>query len=368
MPVAPLKRTPLYEKIKALGARFTEFGGWEMPIYFSGIVEEHLAVRKAVGLFDVSHMGEILISGKDALSYLQYVTTNEISHLEDLQAEYSLLCNHQGGIIDDIIIYRLSPSEFFLCVNASNADKDFDWLRSCQGNYNVNIENKSADYAQLALQGPRARETIKSLIDIDPKEIRRFRAANVQMLGSKVFISGTGYTGEDGFEIYCPPEKAGGIWEALLEVGKDFGIKPVGLGARDTLRTEMKYTLYGNDISEETTPLEANLSWVVKFEKDFIGKKPLLEQKSSGIKRKLVGFEMVGRGIGRPHYSIFDKDEKEVGEVTSGVISPVLGKAIGMGYVPTGLSNPGQEIFIKIREKLVGAKVVKTPFYRPQKS
>jgi aminomethyltransferase len=360
-----LKRTPLYEAIKALGARFVDFGGWEMPVYYSGIIEEHHAVRNAVGIFDVSHMGQITISGPDGLAFLQHLTTNEVSHLEEGQAKYSILCNEAGDIIDDIIFYRLGPSEFLICVNATNADKDFEWIKSQQKGFNVTVANKSPEYAQIALQGPMAEKTIKPLLDIDPATIKNFRAAEVKIQGSSALLTRTGYTGEDGFEIYFSPTEATKIWNALLESGKQFGIKPIGLGARDTLRTEMKYALYGNDISEDTSPLEANLSWVVKFDKDFIGKPALLEQKERGVKRKLVGFELVGRGIARPGYSIFDKDEKEVGKVTSGCMSPTLGKAIGIGYVPTELASVGSKLLIQIRNKFVEANVVKTPFYKP---
>jgi aminomethyltransferase len=362
-----LKRTPLYETHKALGARFTEFGGWEMPVFYSGIIEEHHTVRKAVGLFDVSHMGQIRISGPDALTYLQYMTTNEVSYLEIGQAEYSLLCNEKGGIIDDIICYKLSPSVFFICVNASNADKDFAWLLKQRASFNCEIKNESATWAQLALQGPMASNALRPLLKIDPSSIKHFRFAQVQLLACDVILARTGYTGEDGFEIFCPPSKVVDLWNELLKSGATFGIKPIGLGARDTLRTEMKYTLYGNEITESTTPLEANLGWVVKFEKDFIGRKALLEQKTLGIKKKLVGFEMTGRGIARHGYPIFDAGQREIGIVTSGTMSPMLNKAIGIGYVETPMSNIGQEILIKIREQLVEAKVVKTPFYQHEK-
>ena len=366
-----LKRTPLYEAHKKLGARIVDFAGWEMPVLYSGIIEEHRAVRNSVGIFDVSHMGEIEIVGREAVKLLQFLTVNDVTRLNDNECQYSIMCYPDGGIVDDILVYRLTGERFMLCVNASNADKDYQWILKslhagrAEGMFrNAEVKNVSDIISQISIQGKNSEPLLQKITGDDLSVMRHNLFVLTNVDGVNTMVSRTGYTGEDGFEIYLKNENAERVWNRLLEIGKEYDIKPVGLGARDTLRLEMKYPLYGNDISEKTTPLEAGLNWVTKFDKgNFMGRDSLLKQKENGLKRKLIGFEMIDKGIPRSHYSIF-KGAEQVGEVTSGTMSPSLNKAIGVGYVKIEISGIGNEIEIDIRGSHQKAKIVSTPFYK----
>ena len=341
-----------------------EFFGWEMPVEFSGLIDEHLAVRQKAGLFDVSHMGEILISGKQALDFVQYLTPNNAARLTPEKAQYSCLTTPRGTFVDDLLVYCLDQERYLLVVNCANSDKDYEWILSHKDGFDVEVENKSDDYTQLALQGPRALEILKPLIEVNLEEMRSFGSSWGKIAGEKVLVSRTGYTGEDGFEIYTLSSQPEKIWDAILERGKSFGLLPIGLGARNTLRLEAKLMLYGNDIDETTTVLEAGLGWLVKFKKgEFLGREALLKQKKDGVKKKLVGFEVIERGIARSHYPVFIKGEK-VSEVTSGTFSPYLRKSIGLTYLPLEYTEEGTEFEIGIRDKKVKARVVPTPFYK----
>ena len=360
-----LKRTPLYEVHRAAGAKFVEFGGWEMPVQYTGILEEHRAVRASVGLFDISHMGEIEIKGPRALEVVQRLTTNDASKLEVNQVQYSTLCYPHGGIVDDLTVYRLGPEHFFLCVNAANIEKDYEWILE-QTHGEADVLNSSSSVAQLALQGKNAQATLQALCDIQLEQLTYYWAAKGHVEGVEALISRTGYTGEDGFEMYCPAQQGPELWAAIQEAGERYDIQPIGLGARDTLRLEMAYALYGNDITTETTPLQAGLSWIVKLNKgDFIGRAALLNERAEGIKRKLVGFEVIDRGVARSHYRIL-VEGRVVGEVTSGTMSPSLNKAVGLGYVRTAYARVGAELQIDIRGRPVQARVSPTPFYPSQ--
>jgi aminomethyltransferase len=360
-----LKHTPLYEAHRAAGAKFVEFGGWEMPVQYSGIIDEHKTVRTAVGLFDVSHMGEIEIKGPRALEVVQRLTTNDASKLADFQVQYSALCYPHGGIVDDLTVYRLNAEHFFFCVNAANSDTDYAWIVEQAGDA-ADIRNISAATAQLALQGRYAEATLQPLCDFPVDEIRYYWAVKGKVQGVEALVSRTGYTGEDGFEIYCPAAHSPAVWAACLEGGTPYGIKPIGLGARDTLRLEMGYALYGNDITAETSPLQAGLSWVVRLNKgEFLGREALLKERADGIKRRLVGFELAERGVARAHYRILAAGQG-IGEVTSGTISPSLNKAIGLGYVQMAYAKAGTAVQIDIRGKLAQAQVTATPFYPSQ--
>ncbi|MCX7727941.1 MAG: glycine cleavage system aminomethyltransferase GcvT [Bacteroidia bacterium] len=362
--LSPLKKTPIYNKHIALNAKMVPFAGFEMPVSYSGVNDEHLTVRNAVGIFDVSHMGEFVIKGKEATQLIQFLTTNDVSVLKDKQAQYSCMTNTNGGIIDDLIVYRWNENEYYLVVNASNIDKDFNWIKQ-HNQFDADVQNISNNLSLLAVQGPNAIHTLQKLTSIDLSKIPYYHFEAGEIAGIKdVIISNTGYTGAGGFEIYVWNADAEKIWDAVLEAGKEFGIKPCGLGARDTLRLEMGFCLYGNDINDHTTPLEAGLGWITKFNKNFIGKDILLKQKETGIEKKLVGFEMIERGIPRQHYLIANSDGKTIGEVTSGTQSPSLNKGIGLGYVKTEFSKPDTEIFIIVRDKPVKAKIVKTPFIK----
>ncbi|MFP4081197.1 MAG: glycine cleavage system aminomethyltransferase GcvT [Candidatus Aminicenantes bacterium] len=362
-----MKKTRLHSAHKKWGAKMIEFFGWEMPVEFSGVIDEHLAVRKKAGLFDVSHMGEILISGKQALDLVQYLSPNDAGRLSSGKSQYSALTTAQGTFVDDLLVYCLTPEEYLLVVNAANSDKDHEWIHRHKQGFEVKVENKSQDYTQLALQGPKALDILQPMTEINLEEMRPFRFSGGELEGEKVLISRTGYTGEDGFEIYTlslNPEK---IWEALLDGGKEYGLVPAGLGARDTLRLEATLMLYGNDIDETTTVLEAGLGWLVKFEKgDFLGREALLKQKEKGIKRKIAGFEILGAGIARPHYPVF-ADHKKVSEVTSGSYSPYLKKSIGLTYLPLEYTQKGTEIEVGIRNRKAQARVVSIPFYKRNK-
>ena len=359
-----MKKTRLNSIHKKLGAKMIEFFGWEMPVEFSSIIEEHLAVRQRAGLFDVSHMGEIIISGKQALDFVQYLTPNNAARLTPNKAQYSALTTPKGTFVDDLLVYCLAQDKYLFCVNCSNSDKDYRWILGHKQGFEVSIENKSDDYTQLALQGPRALEILQLLLEVSLQEMKSFESAWGKILGEEVLVSRTGYTGEDGFEIYTLSPQPEKIWEAVIEKGRAFGLLPVGLGARDTLRLEAKLMLYGNDIDETTTVLEADLGWLVKFQKgDFLGKEALLKQKEEGIKRKIVGFELLDRGIARSHYPVYIKGEK-ASYVTSGIFSPYLKKSIGLTYLPIEYTEVGTEFEVGIREKKVRARIVPTPFYK----
>ena len=359
-----MKHIPLKNVHEALGAKMVDFAGFYMPVQYEGVNAEHETVRNGVGVFDVSHMGEFLLTGEKALDLIQKVTSNDASVLEIGKAQYSCLPNEKGGIVDDLIVYRMKENQYLLVVNASNIDKDWDWI-SKHNDLGVEMRNLSDDYALLAIQGPKSVEAMQSLTLINLSEIPYYSFKVGDFAGiENVIISATGYTGSGGFEIYCKNSEVEHIWNKVFEAGASFGIKPIGLAARDTLRLEMGFCLYGNDIDDTTSPLEAGLGWITKFTKDFINSEKLKKQKEEGIKRKLVGFELLERGIPRHDYEIADKDGNVIGKVTSGTMAPSLGKGIGMGYVTTENSKVDSEIFIKIRNNNIKAKVVKMPFYK----
>lgn len=360
-----MKKTPLNSVHHEMGAKMTDFGGWEMPVEYSGIIEEHKTVRRDAGLFDVSHMGEIAVRGRDAGSFIDYLVTNRVSTAAEGKVTYSPMCYPEGGIVDDLLVYKIQADEYFLVVNASNTDKDFAWISEQAAEYSgeVKVENQSQDYALLALQGPRSEEILSQLTSVSLDDIPAFNSSNIEVDGVNMLVSRTGYTGEDGFELYFAPGKAEQIWQSLLKAGERAGLKPAGLGARDTLRLEKCLCLYGNDISKDTNPLEAGLGWTVKFDKeDFVGKAALKRVKEAGASRKLVGFILQERGIARHNYPILSEEEEEIGYVTSGSYSPSLEENIGLGYVESSQAKPGQKIKIKIRSRLVAAEVVETPF------
>ncbi len=362
-----MKRTRFYEAHRRAGAKFIEFFGWEMPLEYSGIVSEHLAVRERAGLFDVSHMGEIIISGPDALAFIQYLTPNDVSRLSPGQAQYNALTTPQGTFIDDLLVYCLDFNKYLLVVNAANTQKDYNWILDHKGSFDVIIDNASDRTSQLALQGPKAFEILQPLTDISLDELRPFWWQRGKVAGLDCLVSRTGYTGEDGFEIYTEAPDPVIIWDAIMEEGKPYGLLPAGLGARDNLRLEAKMMLYGNDIDETTTVLEADLKWIVKFNKgDFIGREALLKQQEEGLQRKIVGFELIDKGIARRHYPVYYRGKK-VSEVTSGSYSPFLKKSIGLAYLPIEATEINTELEIGIREKKAKAKVVATPFYRRSK-
>ncbi len=359
----PLKHTPLFEMHRRLGARMVAFGGWEMPVQYAGILEEHRAVRERAGLFDVSHMGEIEFRGSGALDAIQRLTPNDASRLSVGEVQYSALTTPEGTFVDDITVYKFADDRYGVTVNAANIEKDYAWVREHVPS-GVEVRNASDDMALLAIQGPRAQEILGKLTSVELGTLRYFRFVDGQVAGVDCCISRTGYTGEDGFELYIPPQHASALWNALLEAGTPVGLQPCGLGARDTLRLEAKMALYGQDIDDRHTVLEADLGWIVKLEKgEFIGREALVRQKADGISRKLVGFEMCGRGIARPHYAIVS-GSRPIGEVTSGGPSPSLGKSIGLGYVAAQYAAIGTEFDIVIRGQSVAARVVRTPFYK----
>lgn len=338
------------------------FAGYNMPVQYAGINAEHETVRNGVGVFDVSHMGEFILKGDHALDLIQQVTSNDASKLYDGKVQYSCLPNKDGGIVDDLLVYRIDDKTYMLVVNASNIEKDWDWI-SGFNTYGVEMKNISDKTSLLAVQGPKAAEALQSLTDLDLASMEYYTFKKGKFAGlDNVLISATGYTGAGGFEIYFENSQAGHIWEAIFKAGEPFGIKPIGLGARDTLRLEMGFCLYGNDIDDTTSPLEAGLGWVTKFSKDFTNSAALQQQKQDGIKCKLVGIEMIERGIPRHDYPIVDAEDNNIGRVTSGTQSPSLQKAIGMGYVKTEFAKEGTEIYIIIRDNKVKAKVVKPPF------
>lgn len=367
MSQSTLKHTPLNAEHRRLGARLVDFGGWEMPVQYSGVIDEHKIVRSSVGLFDVSHMGELMISGRGANDFLQKMTTNDVSKIEVGQAQYSALCKEDGGVIDDIIVYRRGVDSFLVCVNASNIEKDEQWLREHLPTAGVVFENESSAYGQIAVQGPKARELVSKLVDIDISHLKYYWFAEGKVLGQPSIIARTGYTGELGYELYIPAHAAPRIWSALVEAAQPYGGKPCGLGARDTLRLEMGYLLYGNDMDESINALECGLGWVTKFAKgDFSGSKALLAQKEKGLGKQIVGLQMVDKAIARHGYRVFSAatDGRELGWVTSGTVAPSLGINIGMAYVPAEFSAPETEIFVDIRGERKLARVCKKPFYK----
>ena len=357
------RHTPLHAEHLRLNARIVPFHGWELPVQFSGLVDEHQAVRNAAGLFDLSHMGEIACEGTGALEALNRVVTNDLRKVREGQAQYNAMLRPDGGIIDDLVVYRIDTERWLLVVNASNQKKDFAWVREHIPS-EVLVEDRSDQTAQLALQGPLAQEILGELTTVDLSEIGFYRFTMGTVAGHEALISRTGYTGEDGFEIYLSAETAPPpVWRAILEAGTRRGLLPVGLGARDSLRLEMKFALYGNDIDETTNPLEAGLRWIVKLKKgDFIGRDALLQIRKDGIRRRLVGMEVVGRGIARPGFGVLARG-REVGQVTSGTFSPSLRKPIAIAYVETGLHEPSTKLQVEIRKRAVDAVVVETPFY-----
>ncbi|MDA3880558.1 MAG: glycine cleavage system aminomethyltransferase GcvT [Prolixibacteraceae bacterium] len=361
-----MKRTPFYSKHTGAGAKMLPFAGYEMPIEYVGIKKEHMAVRNAVGVFDVSHMGEIWIKGDNALQFLQKITSNDVEKLVPGQAQYTCMPNESGGIVDDLLVYFFEPGKYLLVVNASNIEKDYAWMLK-HNKVGAEIENVSDSIAQLAVQGPKAVEVLQQLTDVDLSAVRFYNFTVGEFAGiDDVIISATGYTGAGGFELYFKNDDAQVVWNEVFNAGATYGIMPVGLGARDTLRLEMGYCLYGNDLTDETSPIEAGLGWITKFTetKNFISKELLLKQKQDGVQRRLRGFIMLDRGIPRHAYEITDADGNPIGEVTSGSISPVLEKGIGMGYIDKKYSAFETIVYIKVRNKLLKAEVVKMPFIK----
>jgi aminomethyltransferase len=360
-----MKRTPLYDAHVAAGGRLVDFAGWEMPIQYSGVVDEYHAVRRGAGLFDVSHMGRLLVKGKGALAFLQRVTTNDASRLEVLDSQYSMVCNSAGGIKDDIFVYRTQPHEFLLCVNASNREKIAEWLHShAKEAADVDIDDQSAAVAQLALQGPASRGILLQLGVAGLEALRPRRGLYADIAGWRWLVTRTGYTGEVGYELYGPSQAAPSLWDRLLKIGTPAGLKPAGLGARDLLRLDMAYLLYGNDIGEETTPIEAGSEWVIAFHKaEFIGRPALQEQRDRGVSRRLIAFELLEKAVPR-HGCRLRSAEASIGEVTSGNLSPLLQKGVGLGYVSPAYAGVGCRVDVDIRGKSVPAIVVKPPFYK----
>jgi len=359
-----LRKTPLHARHRASNARMVPYAGWEMPVDYSGITDEHLAVRTRAGVFDVSHMGEIEIAGKDALAAVQRISSNDASLLETGQAHYAALLTPAGTFVDDMLVYRMAPSHFMLVVNAANTAKDFAWISEQIKDTGAAVIDSSSRYALISIQGPAAREVLQPLTGVDLNEIGYYWFGYGEVAAARATISRTGYTGEDGYEIFVPPNMADRVWQALLESGRQADVVPCGLGARDTLRLEAAMRLYGNDIDETTSVLEAGLGWTIGWKKgDFIGRDRLMEQKEKGVARKLVGFEMVDRGIARHGYAVLGRGH-QVGVVTSGTQTPFLKKAIGMAYVPTALTAPATEIDIDIRGRTSKARVVALPFYK----
>ena len=357
-----MKITAFNQIHKDLGAKMVPFAGYEMPVQYKGVNHEHFIVRDGVGVFDVSHMGQFFARGNEVEQLLQFITSNDTSKVEIGQAQYNCMPNEKGGIVDDLIVYKISNEEWMLVVNAANIEKDWNWINK-QNKWDVQLENKSDEMSLLAIQGPKAVEAMQSLTDINLSEIPFYHFEIGTFAGiDNVIISATGYTGSGGFEIYFEDKNAETIWNKVMEAGKEFGIEPCGLAARDTLRLEKGYCLYGNDINDETTPLEAGLGWITKLDTDFVAKDILVKQKEEGIQKKLVGFKMVEKGIPRHDYKIVDEYENTLGIVTSGTQSPILKEGIGMGYVAIDFAKPGSTIYIQIRDKNIKAEVVKLPF------
>jgi aminomethyltransferase len=360
-----MKKTALYDKHVALGAKIIPFAGYEMPVRYGSEIEEHHAVRKSVGMFDVSHMGEFLVKGAHALDLIQNICTNDAAKLSTGKVQYSCMPNAQGGIVDDLLVYQLKDEEYMLVVNASNIQKDWDWIVS-NNHDGAELENISDRVSLLAIQGPNAEKTLQKLTDVDLSALSyyTFTKGNISNITDGAILSATGYTGSGGFEVYVYNEYAADLWDAIMAAGEEFDIKPAGLGARDTLRLEMGFALYGNDIDDTTSPIEAGLGWITKFNKDFVNADELKQQKESGTTRKLVAFEMVEKGIPRGGYEIWSSDGQQIGKVTSGTMSPSLGIGIGMGYVQSPYAGKETELLIAVRKRRLKAKVVKLPFYK----
>jgi aminomethyltransferase len=364
-----LKRTALFEEHVRLGGRLIDFGGWELPVQYTGVLDEHVACRTAAGLFDVSHMGEVLVEGPDAERFLNYLVSNNVSRAQVGQAQYTVMCNPQGGIVDDLIIYKRAPDRFLVVVNASNTDKDFAHMQSVQKQFSgkFTLSNESAKYTQIAIQGRLAQKILKPLTSVALESMKYYWFGEGTVLGkTPAIVARTGYTGEDGFEIYLPWSSGPELWRALLEEGAPLGLKACGLGARDTLRLEMKYPLYGHELSDETNPLEAGVGWVVKLDKpDFVGRAPVARVKEQGLARQLIGLRLLERGIPRQGYAVFSADgASQVGIVTSGTQSPSVKQAIGIAYVESPLAAPGTRLTVDIRGAKIAAEVVPTPFYK----
>lgn len=367
--VSQLSRTPIFDLYKEYGGKTIDFGGWELPVQFSSIKEEHEAVRTKAGLFDVSHMGEIEVKGTGSLRFLQKMMTNDVSTMKDGGAQYTAMCYPDGGTVDDLLVYKKADNDYLLVVNAANTDKDYEWLKE-HITEDVEIENISSNVAQLALQGPLAEQTLQKLTETDLSQIKFFKFIDgVEVAGETTLVSRTGYTGEDGFEIYCSNDAAPKLWSAILEAGKELGVLPIGLGARDTLRFEANLALYGQELSKDITPIEAGVGFAVKpnKEEDFLGKAVLKEQKENGAPRKLVGIEMIDKGIPRHGYEVFVGDEK-IGEITTGTQSPTLGKNIGLALLKAEFTEVGREVEVQVRKKRLKAVIVKTPFYKRPKN
>ncbi len=357
------KKTALFDKHVSLGAKMVPFAGFEMPVQYSGVTEEHFAVREKAGLFDVSHMGQFMIEGPGSKELLQFVTSNNVDTLEDGKAQYSCLPNETGGVVDDLIVYKMADEKYFVVVNASNIEKDWNQILKYNDKFGAKMTNLSDDYSLLAVQGPKATEILQKLTDTNLSDIPYYHFTEGSVAGvNDVIISNTGYTGSGGFEIYFKNEDAVKLWDEILKAGEEEGIIPCGLAARDTLRLEKGFCLYGNDIDDTTSPLEAGLGWITKFDKDFVNKDYLAKQKEEGVTRKLVGFEMLEKAIPRHDYPVVDADGNVIGKVTSGTMSPMKKVGIGLAYVDKPHDKNDSEIFIQIRNKNVPAKVVKTPF------
>lgn len=357
-----MKKTALFDSHVKLGAKMVEFANFLMPIQYDGIKSEHLAVKHNLGVFDVSHMGEFFISGKGALELLQFCLSNDVSILRNGEAQYNALLNDSGGIVDDMILYKLSDEKFMLVVNASNIKKDWNYLLS-KNTYGANMENVSDQYSLLSIQGPKTLQSIQELTPHDLSTISYYNFVVTEFAGQKnIIVSNTGYTGCGGFEIYCKSHQLIEVWNKIMLVGKNYNIKPIGLAARDTLRLEMGFCLYGNELSDDITPIEAGLTWITKFSKKFNGYNILKEQKENGVKKKLIGFELIEKGIPRKDYEIYDEDQIKIGRVTSGTMSPSLGKAIGLGFVDNSYAKTNATIYINIRNNLIKALIIKPPF------
>ena len=357
-----MKNTELNDIHVGLGAKMVEFAGYNMPVQYAGVKAEHLSVRESIGVFDVSHMGEFFVSGENSFAFLQSILSNDLSKLVDGQAQYTCLPNETNGIVDDLIVYKFNTNKYMLVVNASNIEKDWNWINS-KNSHGVNIKNESNDYSLLAIQGPNAIEAMQNLTNVDLNQIPFYHFAVNNFSGfENIIISATGYTGSGGFEIYCKNSQVIDIWNEVFKAGEKFNIKPIGLAARDTLRLEMGYCLYGNDLNESTSPIEAGLGWITKFNKEFTNSEYLKNEKDNGPERRLVAFETIERGIPRKDYEIFSDTEKLIGIVTSGTMSPSFSKGIGLGYINTNYSKIDNYVFIKIRDKLIKSIIVKLPF------
>ena len=357
-----MKNTELNDIHVSLGAKMVEFAGYNMPVQYAGVKAEHLSVRESIGVFDVSHMGEFFVSGENSFAFLQSILSNDLSKLVDGQAQYTCLPNETNGIVDDLIVYKFNTNKYMLVVNASNIEKDWNWINS-KNSHGVNIKNESNDYSLLAIQGPNAIEAMQNLTNVDLNQIPFYHFAVNNFAGfENIIISATGYTGSGGFEIYCKNSQVIDIWNEVFKAGEKFNIKPIGLAARDTLRLEMGYCLYGNDLNESTSPIEAGLGWITKFNKEFTNSEYLKNEKENGPERRLVAFETIERGIPRKDYEIFSDTEKLIGFVTSGTMSPSFSKGIGLGYINTNYSKIDSYVFIKIRDKLIKSIIVKLPF------